>query len=84
MVEKAVADWQTPLDIAEESLLQREKRTGIDQVHDEVERLLSKVTPILQEIHTRHAAISAWLILYSTRLSISLFHFYIRLSKFSI
>ena len=43
MLEKAYHDTKSPLAIAEECLLQREKRQGIDQVHDDVERSLSKV-----------------------------------------
>lgn len=41
-MEKAFADTKTPFIIAEECLMQREKRQGIDQVHDDVERALSK------------------------------------------
>ena len=43
IMEKTLSDLQIPMDIAEECLLQREKRTDIDQVHDEVEKCLSKV-----------------------------------------
>ena len=43
MLEKAYYDTKQPLSIAEECLLQREKRQGIDQVHDHVEKNLSKV-----------------------------------------
>ena len=43
-MEKAYADTQGPLAIAEECLLQREKRQGIDQVHDGVERNLTAVS----------------------------------------
>ena len=43
VLEKAYHDTRSPLAIAEECLLQREKRQGIDQVHDDVERSLSKV-----------------------------------------
>jgi len=43
VMEKTLSDLQVPMDIAEECLLQREKRTDIDQVHDEVEKCLSKV-----------------------------------------
>ena len=43
VLEKAFADTRNPLAIAEECLLQREKRVGIDQVNDDVEKSLSKV-----------------------------------------
>lgn len=43
MLEKAYQDTKNPLAIAEECLLQREKRVGIDQVHDDVEKNLSRV-----------------------------------------
>jgi len=43
IMEKTLSDLQIPMDIAEECILQREKRTDIDQVHDEVEKCLSKV-----------------------------------------
>jgi len=43
VMEKTLSDLQIPMDIAEECLLQREKRTDIDQTHDEVEKCLSKV-----------------------------------------
>lgn len=42
ILEKAYADTRNPLSIAEECLLQREKRQGIDQVHDHVEKTLSR------------------------------------------
>jgi len=42
VLEKAYADTRTPLAIAEDCLMQREKRLGIDQVHDDVERNLSR------------------------------------------
>ena len=43
MLEKALADTSSPLSIAEECLTRREKRLGIDLVHDDVERQLTKV-----------------------------------------
>jgi len=46
VMEKTLSDLQLPMDISEECLLQREKRTDIDQVHDEVEKCLSKVCVI--------------------------------------
>merc|ERR1712178_234324 len=42
VLEKAYQDTKNPLSIAEECLLQREKRVGIDQVHDDVEKSLSR------------------------------------------
>jgi len=44
MLEKALADTDTPLSIVEECLTRREKRMGIDLVHDDVERSLTKVS----------------------------------------
>jgi len=44
MLEKALADTDSPLSIAEECLTRREKRLGIDLVHDDVERCLTKVS----------------------------------------
>lgn len=43
MLEKAYHDTKNPLSIADECLMQREKRQGIDMVHDDVERSLTKV-----------------------------------------
>lgn len=43
-MEKALNDTKTPLTIAEECLMQREGRSGIDLVHDNVERALTKVS----------------------------------------
>ena len=42
-LEKMLADLETPLHIAQECLYNREKRQGIDLVHDDVERALVKV-----------------------------------------
>ena len=44
VLEKALHDTSSPLAIAEECLLQREKRCGIDQVNDDVEKALSRVS----------------------------------------
>jgi len=44
MLEKALADTESPLSIAEECLTRRERRLGIDLVHDDVERCLTKVS----------------------------------------
>ena len=43
VLEKALMDTQNPLHVAEECLLHREKRRGIDMVHDDVEKQLIKV-----------------------------------------
>lgn len=43
MLEQALFDTKIPLAIAEECILQREKRTGIEQVHDNPEESLCKV-----------------------------------------
>lgn len=43
-LEKALYDSQRPLAISEECMLQREKRTGIDQTFDEPEKGLCKVS----------------------------------------
>jgi len=44
VMEKTLSDLQIPMDIADECMLQREKRTDIDQVHDEAEKCLTKVS----------------------------------------
>ena len=51
-MEKTLHDLQLPMDIADECMLQREKRTDIDQVHDEVEKCLTKVRT--DTIHCLH------------------------------
>lgn len=43
MLERNLSDTKVPLNIAEVCLIQREKRTGIDMVHDNVEKTLTKV-----------------------------------------
>lgn len=52
MLEKAYHATKNPLAIAEECLLQREKRRGIDVVHDDVERHLSRVNSLVYLIGT--------------------------------
>lgn len=42
MLEKAYGDTAHPLRLAEECLLHREKRQGIDMVHDGVEKNLTR------------------------------------------
>lgn len=48
VLEKAYADTKGPLSITEECLLQREKRVGIDQVHDHVEKSLSSEVHVIK------------------------------------
>ena len=43
ILEKAIEDTKAALSIAEECLMQREKRIGIDEVKDAPEKCLSKV-----------------------------------------
>ena len=43
-LEKMLADLEAPLHIAQECLYNREKRQGIDLVHDDVERALLKAS----------------------------------------
>ncbi|XP_074870740.1 tektin-3 [Carettochelys insculpta] len=56
-LERALAETESPLQVAEECLLHREKRMGIDLVHDDVEKqLLTEVDVIksCQERMKRH------------------------------
>ncbi|XP_013384963.1 tektin-3 [Lingula anatina] len=53
ILEKAYMDTNNPLHIAEECLLHREKRQGIDMVHDDVERSLSKEVLIIKNCQER-------------------------------
>lgn len=48
VLEKALYDTKGPLATAEECLLQREKRQGIDNVVDDVEKSLSKEVDIIK------------------------------------
>jgi len=48
VLEKAYHDTKNPLSIAEECLLQREKRCGIDIVHDDVEKSLSREVDVIK------------------------------------
>ena len=43
-LEKMIVDIEVPLHIAQECLYSREKRQGIDLVHDDVERALIRVS----------------------------------------
>jgi len=49
VLERALYDTRNPLSIVEECLLQREKRRGIDQVHDDVERSLTKEVAVIKK-----------------------------------
>ncbi|ESP00801.1 hypothetical protein LOTGIDRAFT_140506, partial [Lottia gigantea] len=53
MLEKAFNDTGNPLHIAEECLLHREKRHGIDLVNDEVEKSLSKEVAVIKKCQGR-------------------------------
>lgn len=53
VLEKAYGDTRSPLAIAEECLLQREKRVGIDQVHDGVEKSLSREVGTIKKCQDR-------------------------------
>ncbi|KAK2187322.1 hypothetical protein NP493_169g01020 [Ridgeia piscesae] len=48
VLEKAYHDTKNPLAVAEECLLQREKRMGIDMVHDPVEKNLSREVEVIR------------------------------------
>jgi len=51
VMEKMLFDSQRSLAISEECMLQREKRTGIDQTFDDPEKGLCKVRPIPSPPH---------------------------------
>lgn len=48
-MERALEDSGRPLNIAQECLMQREKRYGIDMVHDDVERNLIKEVDVIKK-----------------------------------
>ncbi|VDI82738.1 tektin-3 [Mytilus galloprovincialis] len=52
-LEKALGDTANPLHIAEECLMHREKRQGIDLVHDDVEKSLIKEVDIIKRCQAR-------------------------------
>lgn len=54
VLEKALAETENPLHIAQECLYNREKRQGIDLVHDDVEREFIKVLLIFIIEHCEH------------------------------
>ncbi|CAJ0931623.1 unnamed protein product [Ranitomeya imitator] len=49
-LEKALESCMEPLSIAQQCVLEREKRVGIDLVHDEVERELIKEVEVIQGV----------------------------------
>lgn len=49
-LEKALESCMEPLSIAQQCLVEREKRVGIDLVHDEVERELIKEVEVIQGV----------------------------------
>ncbi|KAL8606870.1 hypothetical protein ACOMHN_036508 [Nucella lapillus] len=51
--EKALADTANPLHIAEECLMNREKRQGIDLVNDDVEKSLVKEVDVIKKCQAR-------------------------------
>ncbi|XP_034328092.2 tektin-3 isoform X2 [Magallana gigas] len=52
-LEKALGDTANPLHIAEECLMHREKRQGIDLVHDDVERTLIKEVDCIKKCQAK-------------------------------
>ncbi|XP_067654723.1 tektin-3-like isoform X4 [Haliotis asinina] len=52
-LEKALADTANPLHVAEECLMHREKRQGIDLVNDEVERTLVREVDIIRKCQAK-------------------------------
>jgi len=53
VLEKALMDTQNPLHVAEECLLHREKRRGIDMVHDDVEKQLIKEVDVIKKCQNK-------------------------------
>ncbi|OCT91513.1 tektin-1 [Xenopus laevis] len=51
-LEKALESCKEPLSIAQQCLIEREKRVGIDLVHDEAERELIKEVEVIQGVMT--------------------------------
>ena len=49
VLDKALRDTYGPLQIAEECLMQREKRMGIDRVHDDVEKALCREIALIKK-----------------------------------
>ncbi|XP_071104394.1 tektin-3-like isoform X3 [Haliotis cracherodii] len=52
-LEKALADTANPLHVAEECLMHREKRQGIDLVNDEVEKTLIREVDIIRRCQSK-------------------------------
>jgi len=58
VMEKMLFDSQRSLAISEECMLQREKRTGIDQTFDDPEKGLCKVRSIIHRLYSVHYTVS--------------------------
>ncbi|NWU64382.1 TEKT3 protein, partial [Pterocles burchelli] len=52
-LERALAETEAPLQVAQECLLHREKRMGIDLVHDDVEKQLFKEVDVIRSCQQR-------------------------------
>ncbi|XP_074429642.1 tektin-3-like [Larus michahellis] len=52
-LERALAETEAPLQVAQECLLQREKRMGIDLVHDDVEKQLFTEVDVIRSCQER-------------------------------
>ncbi|XP_060083434.1 tektin-3-like [Ylistrum balloti] len=52
-LEKALADTANPLHISEECLMHREKRQGIDLVHDDVEKQLIREVDVIKKCQAK-------------------------------
>ncbi|XP_063180018.1 tektin-3-like [Chroicocephalus ridibundus] len=52
-LERALAETEAPLQVAQECLLQREKRMGIDLVHDDVEKQLFTEIDVIRSCQER-------------------------------
>lgn len=48
MLERAYRSSANPMHVSEECILHREKRTGIDTVHDDVERQLTREVQVIK------------------------------------
>lgn len=59
VLEKTLAETENPLHVAQECLYFREKRQGVDLVHDEVEKKLIEVSPMEKDqcIHVIECAV---------------------------
>ena len=52
-MEKAYRATANPMHVSEECIMHREKRNGIDVVHDEVERQLTKEVEVIKQCQDR-------------------------------